>query len=651
MRGPWRAAIALALHLGFVALPVLIVVGLVGVAVYTYRYDPGGGLRAAAAAAAVATPIGLGIRTLRGRRLRPRGVAVGKKAQPQLWRLTEVMASAAGAPVPDTISIVPEPTADLRMDTTLLGLRSRGCHLEIGLPLLAGLTVGEFRAVLARELGRTIGPSKLSASCYRIRISIQRTAAEIVAGPASWLFSNYARLFLALTAEIDREVDLAADAISARIAGRKSAVTALRKSVAIELGWSDYGREYLSMAATVGHEPEVLLGFRAFLDQAPRKKHLADQSKHMIAHEEATGDHPCMRERLELMKRLPAAERKPDDRPAFALLRSPEQSVPDLEGRLLVSGLGPRMPWPELARRAGAVRVADRAARLAAAVAQSGLALEPTIGGVLAAIHHGQAAELVNAALDPGLAPDDIPQAVVDTLTELLGAAVVDALVCAHRAQHELDWSGSELVRLTSGGVLDPDRLVRPAVADPRLVPGLHRALVDLGVPLQHARPPADEPEPRLAGLVSAVDCAGERHELLVTDRGLLLVPTHSSPVRRLLGAVFGTARHAELDEIAELTTSAIGPLREHPGAQWLDNRDIATADLIRRRGEWSLILGLYLDDCSLSAVDAAVLRRGPDDTAALRLRSTADSEERGEPFGGLATLMGARMRAADRRE
>jgi Zn-dependent protease with chaperone function len=651
LRGPWRAVLAVTLHLGFVVLPVLIVVGLLGIAAYTYHYDPGGGLRAAAAAVVVATPIGLGIRTLRGKRLRPRGVAVGKKAQPALWRLAEVMASAAGSPVPDSISIVPEPTADLRIDTTLLGLRIRACYLEIGLPLLAGLTVGEIRAVVARELGRMVGRSKVTALCYRIRISIQRTAAEVVTGPASWLFSGYARLFVAVSAPAHREVDLAADAISAEIAGKRLAVTALRKSAAIELGWSDYGREYLSMAAAVGHEPEVLVGFRAFLEQAPRKKNLAERSKRLIADEKATDDHPCMRERLEHMKRLPTSERKPDGRPAFALLRSPKQSVPELEGKLLVSGLGPRMPWGEIARRAGAVRVADRAARLAAAVAQSGLPTEPTIGGVLAAIHHGQATELINAALDPGLAPDDIPQAVVDTLTELLGAAVVDALICAHRAQHELDWSGSELVRLTSGGVLDSDRLVRPAVADPRLVPGLHRALVELGVPLQHARPPADEPEPKLAGLISAVDCAGERHRLLVTDRGLLLLPEHSSPFRRLLGAVFSTARHAELDELSELTASAIGPLREQPGAQWIDNRDIATADLIRRHRDWSLILGLYLDDCSLSEVDAAALRRGQDDTAALRLRSTSDSEERGEPFSGLTTLMGARMRAADELE
>jgi Zn-dependent protease with chaperone function len=640
---------ALALHLGVVSLPVVVVVGLVGVAAYTYHYDPGGGLRAAAAAVAVAAPIGLGMRALRCARVRPRGIPVGKKAQPQLWRMVEALASAAETPAPDEIRIVPEPTADLRLDTRMLGLRTRARYLEIGLPLLAGLTVGEIRAVVARELGRLAGEHGTVALSYRVRISIRRTAAETVAGPVSWLFGCYARLFLALTAPVDRAVDLAADEVSAEIAGRRAAAIALRKSAAIELGWSDYGREYLRMASSVGHEPEVLLGFRAFLDQAPRKKELAERSRRVIAEEKAVDHHPIMRERLDRMKRLPAGEHKPDDRPAFALLRSPEKSVPELENRLLVSGLGPRLSWPEIARRAGAARVAEQAATLAAAVEQSGVETEPTIGGVLSAIHHGQAAELVNPALDPGLDLDHMAQAVVDTLTELLGATVVDALVCAHRAQHELDWSGPAAVRLASGGLLDPDRLVRPAVADPRLVPGLHRTLVELGVPLHHARPPADEPEPTVAGLVSSVDCVGEPHELLVTDRGLLLLPAQRSVLRRLLGAVFAAPRNAELNELTELTTAAIGPLREHPGAQWVDNRDIATADLIRQRRGWSLILGLYLDDCSLSEVDRAALHKGPDDTAAMRLRSTRDSEERGAPFDGLADLMGARMRVDDR--
>src|SRR5699024_8216918 len=133
---------------------------------------------------------------------------------------------------------------------------------------------------------------------------------------------------------------------------------------------------------------------------------------------------------------------------AFAVLRNPRKSVPALEDGLLVQGLGPHLPWPELARQAGAAHVAEQTARLAAAVAQSGLPIEPTIGGVLAAVHRGQGHELINPVLNPGLCPERVDQAVEDTLTELLGCAAVDGLICAQRAQHELDWAGPSTVRL-----------------------------------------------------------------------------------------------------------------------------------------------------------------------------------------------------------
>jgi hypothetical protein len=415
--------------------------------------------------------------------------------------------------------------------------------------------------------------------------------------------------------------------------------------VAIELAWRDYVREYLSMAVKIGHAPEVLRGFIAFLDQPERKKELSARSKRVIAEDETGGECPNIRERLEYMKRLPRNERQPDDRPSFALLQSPKKSVLELEKRLLVSTLSARLPWTELARQAGAARVAAEAGQLSAAVRQSGLEIEPTISGVLGALHHGKGADLVNATLDPGLTPDSIPQAVEDKLTGLLGSTVVDALVCAQLAQHELDWSGESTVRLASGAPLDPDRLVRPAVADPRLVPGLHRTLVELGVPLNHARPPATEPAPRSAGVISAVEHAGARFELLVTDRGLLLVPTDSNALRRVLAGMFGPARRAELHDLAEVAATPVSALREYPGAQWVDNRDIAAAKLHTEDKTWSLMLKLYLDDYSLSTLDTDMLRYGADNTAAIRLRSTADSEERGDPYRGLAELIGARMR------
>ncbi|MDA3629798.1 M48 family metallopeptidase [Saccharopolyspora sp. WRP15-2] len=639
MRGPWRAALALALHIAFFVTPIALVLGLLTIAVVTFRYDHTSGLKAAAAALVVGAVFAIGWRAVLRSRTRPRGVALDRSEQPQLWRMAESIATSAEAPKPDEIRITSEPTATVREHTALLGLRTKGRYLELGLPLLAALNVSELRAVVAREIGRLTSRNKLTALAHRTSASVERTAAGLTGGPTKWLFNGYARLFTAIAATTGDDLELAADAVAVREAGTRTAVLSLRKSVAVEIGWREYADDYLSMATSIGHAPDVLLGFRNFMSHPTRKPKLAERAKQAIA-EEPDGR---TRRRVEAMKRLKTADRELDERPAFAVLRSPRKSVPELEDRLMVDGLGERMPWPELARQAGAAHVAEQAAVLSSAVEQSGLPVEPSIAGVLAAIHRGQGRDLINPVLNPGLSPELVDQAAEDTLVDLLGCTAVDALICARRAHHELDWGGPSPVRLANGQPLDADRLVRPAVADPRLIPGLHRALVNLGVPLHHARRPAAEPEPELAGIVSPVQCAGSSYDLLVTDRGLVLLPSSASTTKRLLAGTLARFREAELEQLGELAATPVGELRERPGAQWVDSRDVASARLDQERAGWSLSLELYLDEYAVSELDHELVR-DVDGASELVLRSSADGVEHGDPYQGLGELMGARM-------
>ncbi|KAA5829510.1 M48 family metallopeptidase [Saccharopolyspora hirsuta] len=640
MRGPWRAALALALHIAFFVAPIALVLGLLSIAAVTFRYDQTSGLKAAAAALVVGTLFAVGLRAVLRSRVRARGVLVDRAEQPQLWRMAESIAATAEAPKPDEIRITSEPVVAVREDTALLGLRTRTRYLELGLPLLAALNVGELRAAMAREIGRLTGRNKLTVLAHRTSASVERTAAGLTGGPTKWLFAGYARAFMAVAATTAQDLEQAADAVAVREAGTRTAVLALRKSVAVEIGWREYADDYLSMATSIGHAPDVLLGFRNFMAHPARKPRLAERAKQTIA-EEPDGR---TRRRIDAMKRIKTGDREPDERPAFAVLRNPRKSVPDLEDRLMVDGLGPRLPWPELAQRAGAAHVAEQAAVLSAAVEQSGLPVQPSIAGVLAAIHRGQGRDLINPVLNPGLNPELVDQAAEDTLVELLGCTVVDALVCARRAHHELDWGGPSPVRLGNGQPLDADRLVRPAVVDPRLIPGLHRALVNLGVPLNHARRPAPEPEPELAGIVSPVQCAGSSYDLLVTDRGLVLLPSSASTTKRLLAGTLARFREAELEQLGELAATPVGELRERTGAQWVDSRDVASARLDQDRTGWSLSLELYLDEYAVSELDDGLVRGDADGAAELVLRSSADGVEHGDPYRGLGELMGARM-------
>ncbi|RKT83800.1 Zn-dependent protease with chaperone function [Saccharopolyspora antimicrobica] len=638
MRGPWRAALALALHIAFFVAPIALVLGLLSIAVVTFRYDRTSGLKAAAAALVVGALFAVGLRAVLRSRVRARGVLLDRSEQPQLWRMANSIAASAEAPEPDEIRITSEPVVVVREDTALLGLRTRTRYLELGLPLLAALNVSELRAAMAREIGRLTGRNRLTVLAYRTSASVERTAAGLTGGPTKWLFNGYARAFTAVAATTAQDLELAADAVAVREAGTRTAVLALRKVVAVEIGWREYAEEYLSMATAIGHAPDVLVGFRNFMAHPARKPRLAERAKQTIAEE------PRTRRRIEAMKRIKTGDREVDERPAFAVLKNPRKSVPALEERLLVDGLDQRLPWPELAQRAGAAHVAEQAALLSSAVEQSGLPIEPSIAGVLAAIHRGQGRDLINPVLNPGLSPELIDQAAEDTLVDLLGCVVVDALVCARRAHHELDWGGPPPVRLANGQPLDADRLVRPAVVDPRLIPGLHRALVNLGVPLNHARRPAAEPEPELAGIVSPVQCAGSSYDLLVTDRGLVLLPSSASTTKRLLAGTLARFREAELEQLGELAATPVGELRERSGAQWVDSRDVASARLDQDRAGWSLSLELYLDEYAVSDLDDGLVRGDEDGASELVLRSSADGVEHGDPYRGLGELMGARM-------
>ncbi|GAA2337339.1 hypothetical protein GCM10009854_11810 [Saccharopolyspora halophila] len=642
MRGPWRAAVALVLHIGFFLASMLLVIGLVMMAGMTLRHSTTAGLKVLFAALVVSAVVGIGLRAVLRTKVRKRGAPLDGVLQRNLWRLTESIAETTDSPMPDEIRITSEPGIRVREDTALLGLHTRTRYLEIGLPMLAALNAAELEAGMARAIGRLTGRSKLTVLAHRASASVRRTVDGLTAGPVKWLFAGYARLFTAIAATTTKDLVQAGDAAAVRAAGRKVAVMQLRKSVAIDLGWPDFAEGYLSMAANIGHAPDVLLGFRNFMEHPTRKPDLAERTKEAIAEDEGE---PPMRLRIEAMKRAPGeGDKEIDERPAFALLRKPRKTVPELEDQLLVNDLGERLPWPEVARQAGAAQVAEKAARLSAACAQSGLPVEPSIAGVLAAIHRGQGRDLVNPVLNPGLHPSLIDQAAEDTLTELLGAAAVDALICANRAHHELDWGGPPVVRLANGHPLDPDRLVRPAVADPRLIPGLHRVLVDLGVPLTHSREPAPEPEPTLAGIVSPIQASGSGYDLLVTDRGLLLLPSSATATKRLMAGALARLREAEQEQLGELGATPIAELREQTGAQWVDSRDVASARLDQDRNGWSLELDLYLDEYAMSTLDELSVTETDDGVSTLTLRSSTDGVECGTPYRGLGELMGARM-------
>ncbi|MCP2261953.1 Zn-dependent protease with chaperone function [Streptoalloteichus tenebrarius] len=496
MRVPLRAVLALVLLVGFFVLVLALTVGVAGVAVYALTTGHGvGGIKLGLLAGAVALAVGAAVRSVLRVKPQPYGAVVDRAAQPHLWAVVDELAATARTRGPDEIRLVPEVNAAVFEEAPLLGLREGRRYLMIGLPLLAGLTVSELRAVLAHELGHySHGHTKLSALTYRATATVSRTVEE-VDGVARWILKGYSKLYLLVARSANRQQELHADAASVAAAGREATRNALRRIGALAPAWSFYGDAYLSLAPAAGRTPDLLAGFRSFLADPHRQKALAEIETALLDAEPSSAfdSHPPIRKRIAAVDRLPDPGLPLDQRPAWSLLVDPERAIPAFEEQILIDGLGPRASWDEIVRLAGAEQAAHQARLLARAGTESGAAPAGTLGAVLDAVRRGDGHRLVGWVVKPDLTPEEFAEAVPAVLTDLLAAMVVSALIDAGRAHHELDWGGPWRVRLADGAELDPEEVVRDAATHPAAVPALRDRLVAMGVSLQYSPRPADD--------------------------------------------------------------------------------------------------------------------------------------------------------------
>ena len=101
---------------------------------------------------------------------------------------------------------------------------------------------------------------------------------------------------------------------------------------------------------------------------------------------------------------------------------------------------------------------------------------------MLACLERAELHRLTGRPVDASLTPEQVHQAAVETVTELLGCVVADQLVTAGRAAVELNWGGLFVLRLPDGAAVYPDDLVAPAVRDPPRVPEVRVRLQAIGV-------------------------------------------------------------------------------------------------------------------------------------------------------------------------
>ncbi|MEU0885203.1 M48 family metallopeptidase [Lentzea sp. NPDC005914] len=470
-----RAALALVMLAGFFVIAVGATVFLGGLAFVVYeRGDVGSAAWLGALTVVVGGPSLYAMVRALWARPRPSGVPVTREAHPELWRHVDELARLAGTRSPDDIRLVDSANAGV---WERYGVR----YLELGLPFVAGMTIGELRSVLAHELGHYGGGhTQVSTVTFRAKLALGLMIEQ--GGYLSAVLYGWARLYALVAASESRKHERFADEVSVAAAGREATTRSLLRGGPIGEGWNDYLRWYVSLAVIAGRTPPLLQGFRAYLDH-PRRVHQLRELEPLMAAQEPTSvfdSHPPIRERVAAIARVSplsgGVTEAVDERLAWTLL---DGMAPEAVAALAGVG-GPPIEWEQLAGLTGPVlvrRYAD-ALRHAGRVSKIG----ETLADVLAALERGELHELTGRPVDGSLSTAEVHEAAVETVTELLACAVADQLVTANRALLELNWGGMFVLRLPDGAAVYPDDLVAPAVRDANRVSEVRLRLQSIGV-------------------------------------------------------------------------------------------------------------------------------------------------------------------------
>ncbi len=585
MQARGRAVLATFL---LVAFPLVVVAIGVASVVAGLRIQGKGGVYVMLAGLAMMVALGFGlVSALRARRPPIEGPRLDREHHPALWQMIDDLANQVKTRPPDEIVLLGEINAAVTEDARFLGLRPGRRTMMIGLPLLAAMSVSELRSVLAHELGHySGGHTRLLALTYRGTQTLAFTVDRLDGGPAKALLSAYSKLYLLVARSANRRQELQADEASVLAAGSRTAAAALRKVATLTPLWTDYCDRYVSLGAAAKRTPEVLLGFRSYLNHPVQRDWVTEYADDILDSEELTrfDSHPPTKRRLAALAKLPDKPVKPDARPGWSLLGAPKVDVPTAELDVLVRDVGPRAGWAEVVKRAGRASVGEGAKLLTAAGIESRLAPRGTIGEVVRVLRDGD----TDALAKPLRAPSR--QEGRELLTELFADTVTAALVDNGVAAHRLNWGGGWELCLGDGDPFDVVDLVAAAVASPQAVDELVHNLQLLNVPAGYFCPREPEPEPdtgeaRIVGLFTALKAKRKLFDLIVCDTELVLLPmARSVLIRRGVAGLIGARGVSDRKRVRLLRERGLDDLRAEPGARRISLADVVSGGFPRRK-------------------------------------------------------------------
>ncbi|MEV8634055.1 M48 family metallopeptidase [Streptosporangium sp. NPDC051023] len=431
----------------------------------------------------------------------PQAVSVTPGQAPALWAVVRQLAEEVGTRPPASIWLTGEVNAAVTEETSLLGLVGGTRRLYVGLPLLAGLSADELRAVLCHELGHYAhAHTRLGAITYRGHLALRATLDRLERSrrplpgargrrqgvPSSWIwwpFLGYAFVYFRLSSAVNRRQELQADAAAAGIVGAEVAAEALWRSLAVLPGaWEEFRSRYLDPMHARGCVPDDPLAVFATMLAAPGYRGRIEELRGLPPSRSVSryDSHPSLARRLEALglPEGPTVER--DQAPGAGRDRVPAAESlgpgpgPQAVQRCLFPAASTRLatlPWGEWVELTAETRATEPARRLVRAARRVGGTTRPALATVLDLLARGRGRRLAAHFADPLATEEDedldgrvvrLPgtpggqeaTAALPRLDAALFALVGQALVTRGRAHWEMTWTGENRLAWSRSGAL-----------------------------------------------------------------------------------------------------------------------------------------------------------------------------------------------------
>jgi len=416
--------------------------------------------------------VALFVRRRRRMRRSGEGVPIRTEEQPLFW--VEVYRVAEGLDLrpPDELFLFADATVSVSEDRTWLGLRPGVRRLRLGLPLLAGLTQRELRAVIAHELWRCWGPLSLARVIYRGQEIIGRVAVR--AGDdsrAGRIVGRICRLYLAVSYPVTREFEFEADRLSADFAGNNATAAALGELEVLNKAWAGFVDGYAGPAAAAGRRPEDLFaGFTCFLNEPGRRAQLAASADEIGSPEgSAYRSQPLLEDRLAAIASLPEDDIHDKSGPALGAMRDPDRVIRRVEESMFRELGSAPSTWENIGLEVGGVAARKDALQLQRLGHEGGLGPTLSVATLLELLRHGLVDEMVRPVVAHGASHEVELQTAGRLVTGFLATAAIESGTASYR----FSWATPRELVDAQGAVDDLPILVDAALADATTVPAL----------------------------------------------------------------------------------------------------------------------------------------------------------------------------------